>query len=134
MNGLEDNRAELFGGINRTELYQLCRNSGIDVHPGTPRDLLILFLLGDESPDEYTVTGNPIDSWREGLINFISEYWQTIRPQIRCPAMYLKTPNEKTGEYDPRPCFKCTDMQVVTCIVQNPASEVFVDNLRKSKI
>lgn len=125
-----DERYQLCAALNRTELLQLVRRLGYDIHPGCPDDVLLTVLLDREPPEKFGILGNPIDAWRWGLINFISEHWQKLRPQLTCPAKDLKTTN-------PEPCFGCTDLQVITCIVQAgekyPRNIQLISDLRKYK-
>jgi len=142
-NGLVNSPAELFDerhetlrGLNRTELLQLCAARGFRMSPSTPTEALILLAVPID-----TTTGvelqvpndNPIDEWRLGLINFIGEYWQKIAPQLKCPARHLRDPD--LNKRDPQPCFKCTDLQVLTCIVQAaekyPRNEQLIKDLRR---
>jgi|SRR3972149_742956 len=122
-----DERYELIAGMNRTELMQTLKELGYSVHPGCPEELLHIFLVDRADPEGYDVPSNPINSWRQGLINFIDEHWVKLRPQLFCPAKDLKTTN-------PRPCFGCTDIQVLTCVVQAgekyPNNIVMISNLR----
>lgn len=117
---------ELFVDVNYTELYQLCRKNGLNVPPGMTREHYIGWLVGElELPED----SGPIDSWRNGLINFIDAYWMSLRPQLTCPAKNLKdVPNP-----DPQPCFGCPDLQVITCVVQGQKYEHLITNLRPRK-
>jgi hypothetical protein len=102
---------------NRTELYQLCRRAGINVHPGTPREWLIGFLLGDYEAPKMSEEEHPVDRWRVALIRFIEDYWARLQPQLKCPAKDLKHPNAE--QRNTRPCFGCSDMQVMNCLADN---------------
>lgn len=114
--------AALFDDVNLTELFQICRRNGLAVPPGMLREHYIGWILGELPLPEYS---GPIDSWREGLIAFIDAYWMNLRPQLTCPAKNLKdVPNP-----DPRPCFGCPDMTVVSCVVQAPQYENIIRNL-----
>jgi len=115
---------QLLAGVNLTELYQTCRRNGLQVPPGRSAEEYIGWISGElELPE----TAGSIDSWRNGLISFIDAYWMSLRPQLTCPAKNLKdVPNP-----DPRPCFGCSDMQVVTCLVQGHQYEHLINNLRK---
>jgi len=118
----------LFDDLNRTELYQLCRRAGYHVHPSWERQQLINTLqdTGRQEPaDEH-----PIDSLREGLIAFIGQYWRTLQPQLTCPAKDMRNP--KPEKVNPRPCFGCSDMQVMTCVsTQKQANHQQIYQLRK---
>jgi hypothetical protein len=121
---LPNELAELFVGVNRTELYQICRRNGLAVPPGHSSEAYIGWLTGEVEPPE---DGGVIDSWREGLIRFIGDYWMRLRPQLTCPAKDLKdSPNP-----NPKPCFGCSDAQVITCVVGR--NEQIIDNLRPRK-
>jgi hypothetical protein len=111
--------------LNQTELYQLCRRAGINVHPGTSREHLISYLEGElddpQSTVNTTVYTHPIDRWRAAIITFLDEYWAKVHPQLKCYARNLNHPDET--KRDRTPCFKCTDLQVMTCVQQNAHNE-----------
>ncbi len=106
--------------LNHTELYQLCRRAGLHPHPRATRLELIAYLLGELEDPRYDEVAHPIDSLRLALITFLTEFWTTLRPQITCPAKMLKDPKEP----NPRPCFGCSDPQVVTCVIGNEDEKV----------
>jgi len=133
---LWDERHEALVSLNHTELLQLCQRRGLDVHPAHPKESLILLAVALDATTGVEVqvqSGNPIDSWRWGLINFIDEYWQKVQPQITCPARHLKDPDPV--KRNPKPCFGCSDMQVLTCVVQSaekqPRNEQLIRDLRR---
>jgi len=101
--------------LNRTELYQVCLNSGVKVHPSTNREDLIKILIGDVEPTELDEATHPTDSWRRGIIGFLTDHWASLETQIKCPAKNLKHPINP----NPNPCFGCLDTQVITCVVRN---------------
>lgn len=105
--------------LNKTELYQTCRRVGINVHPRTTKLEMISYLEGSQEAPPLPEEQHPIDAWRLGLINFISDHWKVLQPQLKCPARMLHHPQNP----DPRPCFRCTDAQVITCVVSNPQTE-----------
>lgn len=107
-----------FYRCNKTELYQLCRDAGIPVHPGATKDTMIGLLTGELDPGEVE---HPIDSWREGLTGFVFEYWKRLEPQLTCPIK----------SKDPTSCWGCLDTQVMTCVVQNPTNEHRIQLHRK---
>jgi hypothetical protein len=102
--------------MNDTELYQVCREAGISVVPGMPREVMAALLTGELEESAYQ---HPIDAWRVALIGFALEYWRMLEPQLTCPMRMLKHPETP----DPKPCFGCIDAQVVTCVVENPENE-----------
>ena len=104
-----------FDAYNHTELYQACLRAEILVRPNAAREDMVAYLEGWEEPPEIDENDNVFHSWRHGLINFINEYWKTIQTQLTCPARMMRDPVSP----NPKPCFGCTDAQVVTCIVQN---------------
>ena len=122
-----NNSDELFADLNRTELYQLCRKAKRSVHPAWDRMQLIA-ALEDSVPEEIAIE-HPIDALRTGLIAFIECYWRTLHPQLKCPAKDLKDPNPQIR--NPRPCFGCTDMQVMKCVsTLDPISQQKIRNFR----
>lgn len=112
--------------FNYTELYQTCLTAGILVRPNEPAEMMIAYLEGWSEPPQYQEVDNVFHTWRHGFISFIEEYWRRIETQITCPARALKDPVNP----NPRPCFGCTDAQVVTCIVQNQDNEQRIDAMR----
>ena len=65
-----------------------------------------------EDPPEYRPGEYTIDTWRDALIAFFNEYWKKIETQITCPARHMKDPVNP----QPKPCYGCIDMQVITCV------------------
>lgn len=127
---------------NETELLQVCRQRGISVSPGTPKETLIKLIVGEVEPEE--VEPNPIDEWRDALMEFLLDYWSVVRGQTGCPAKDLEQWTERTpGELLIRrkpglppgriACRTCTDTQVMCCIVQNAANEKLVQIRRRKK-
>lgn len=109
----------LYEKYNYTELYQTCIAAGILVKPNEPFEDMVAYLEGVKEPPQYTEADNVFHSWRHGIINFLLEHWRKIETQIMCPARALKDPINP----NPRPCFGCTDTQVVTCIITNAENE-----------
>lgn len=109
--------------LNRTELVQLCRHAGLHPHPGASRQALVQ-LLGRAVPDQGE-DGDPMNRWRKGLIAVIDQYWSQIAPSLVCPARMLKHPVTP----DPRPCFKCMDAQVMSCVVGSGYENLIRKNL-----
>lgn len=64
-----------------------------------------------------TEEDHPADRWRVALIRFIEDYWATLQPQLKCPAKDLLNPTPALR--NPRPCFGCSDMQVMYCLTYN---------------
>jgi hypothetical protein len=105
--------------FNYTELHQMCIRAGLAVLPTTPRDMLIAYLEGTEEPEDIDENDNVLNSWRNAFIAFLLDQWKKMATQITCPAKALKDPINP----NPRPCFGCTDVQVITCLVQNHSAE-----------
>lgn len=125
MPSAHDERYDLIGDLNRTELLQVLKELGITAHPGAPLELLQETLLDRIPLEGCGADVNPIDSLRVALIDFISDHWMQLRPQIKCPAQHLKTTN-------PRPCFGCTDLKVLFCVhSQNPRAIQLITEKRK---
>lgn len=99
----------------------MCRRAGINVHPRTQREYLIAYLNGEYDPPPMDERTHPIDRWRAAIITFLDQYWAKVHPQLKCPARNLNHPNE--SKRDRTPCFKCTDLQVITCVQQNTHNE-----------
>ena len=108
--------------FNRTELYQTCMRAGILVRPNEATVDMIAYLEGWKEPPTYTEANHAIHSWRNALIAFFHEYWRRIETQITCPARHLK---DKVNP-NTRPCYGCTDMQVIACVVDLKNNEPFV--------
>lgn len=122
---------EVFADINRTELYQLCRQAGLHVHPAWDRLKLVRALQDRLAPEDLSFE-HPVDSIRDALIAFIDQHWRTLRPQLKCPAKDLKNPD--LSKRNERPCFGCSDMQVTTCFSeQRPENQARIIQLRKKQ-
>lgn len=116
----------VYDRFNRTELYQTCIRAGILVRPNEATECMIAYLEGWKEPPPYTEEDHVLHGWRNAFIAFFHEHWKKIETQITCPARHLKdkvTPN-------PRPCFGCTDMQVIACIIDLHGNEPFVQKHR----
>lgn len=116
----------IYERFNRTELYQTCMRAGILVRPNEATVEMIAYLEGLKEPPPYTNDDHVLHGWRDAFIAFFNEYWRKIETQITCPARHLKdkvNPNLK-------PCYGCTDMQVVACIVDLRENEPFVQKHR----
>jgi hypothetical protein len=95
---------ELYAALkrcNRTELAQLCKETGREVHPTMSTEGVLLVLVGEEQP-----VANPIDTWRDAIMDFVLANWDKVRPQITCPAI----------SQSPKACHGCSDMRVVACL------------------
>jgi hypothetical protein len=112
------NDTELLSRCNCTELYQICRRLGLSVQPATNKEQMIRILLGEEPPPDCK---NEADSWRDAIMDFLLDHWQTVRGLLDCPA--------KSG--DSMSCYKCLDQQVVSCLVENKDSLVQIRSRRK---
>ncbi len=116
----------VFDKFNYTELYQTCLSAGITVRPNEARDEMIAYLEGWKEPPALTDADNVFHTWRHGFIGFLNEYWKNLATQIVCPARRMKDPVNP----DPKPCFKCTDAQVITCLIQNSKAEPLISKHR----
>jgi hypothetical protein len=132
---------------NETELLQTCREAGINVRPGLPNERLAKLLTGEEEAVEEDA--NPIDSWRNALMDFLLDYWMMARGQIDCPAKELECWTERPTtqqvgvDYGPRrkpglppgriACRTCTDAQVMCCIIQNAPNQHLIEQRRRNK-
>ena len=126
---------------NDTELHMSCRSAGYDISPDTPRQDMIRMLKGEIEPGEGPV--NPVDSWREALMEFLLDHWAQLRAQLQCPAKELETWTEKSGFgtlVSRKPglpatriaCRSCLDSQVITCVVKNQTNENLIQIRRKT--
>lgn len=106
--------------VNRTEVYQCCLNAGMRVHPATTREQMVKYLTGEEEPPEEP---HPIDSWRDGIMAFLLDYWKKVHIQLTCPA----------GSGDPKACFGCLDVQTIACILQSPNVEQLIESRRPGR-
>lgn len=87
------------------------------MHPASPREHLMKYLTGEYLPPAWDETDHPVHKWRHAIIKFLSEYWANVHAQLKCPARNLRHPDEKRR--DSRPCFGCTDHQVLFCVAHN---------------
>lgn len=109
-----------WGNVNHTELYQACREAGLNVHPSTDVEDLIAYITGEKCPPD---AHHPIDDWRDAIMRFILDYWKKVHVQLKCPA----------GTGDPKACYGCLDVQVTTCLVQTAtvAGEIDARRLKR---
>lgn len=105
---------EILGRCNHTELYQACRELGMPVLPSMERVELIDLLSSGAAPGPEV--DHPIDPWRRAIMAFLLDHWDKVRAQLGCPA--------KSG--DPDSCFRCTDTQVIHCLVDNAGEEFYI--------
>ena len=101
----------------------------MSVHPASTREELINYLMGEQEPPELDEADHPVDSWRHGIIGFVSDHWAVLEPQLTCPAKDLRHPTTP----NPRPCFGCLDTQVFTCIVKNSGKNEHLINTHRPK-
>lgn len=109
----EEEFALFLQGFNQTELYQMCRRSGVPVHPSMSSEQLIQALHG-----LIQASGNPVDDLRDGLIAVIGAHWMALQAQLKCPAKNLRSLDPE--KVNPKPCYGCLDMQVIACCVELP--------------
>lgn len=130
MDDLSEALYECMKGLNRTELYQLCRKAKAPCNPAhTEHDLKLSLITRYAGKDDV----NTIDDMRDALIAFISLYWRALQPQLKCPAKDLK--NADPGKANPRPCYGCCDMQVIACVAtQNDCNVERITKLRRKKL
>lgn len=108
---------EIYQCCNHTELYQLCRDLGLNVPPEADRQQLMAFhMMGAPKG-----TVNTLDGWRNGIAGFVLDHWKVLQNQIMCPLR----------SKDPKSCFGCLDTQVVACVVSNPTNEHNIERYRK---
>jgi hypothetical protein len=110
---------EPFRRLNHSELHQMARSAGLVVLPSEPREKIIAYLLGEQSPPN---APHGINSWRHGIMGFILDHWRVLETQLHCPAK----------SKDPRSCFQCVDAQVVTCLVSNKTDLHLIQLHRKN--
>lgn len=118
---MSSSKSDLISRCNRTELLQVCDRIGLRAPASAPKEQLIAVIMGEEPPPEDWE--NVIDSWRHGIMGFLLDHWAVVRSQLDCPA--------KSG--DPRACFECVDVQVISCVVQNRENEHLIQLYRKDK-
>jgi len=119
-----------FAKFNRTELYQTCLRVGIQVLPSATNEEMIAYLEGEAEPPEIPEPHHPLHIHRLGLIDFVADHWKELETQLVCPMKMLKHPTKP----DPRPCFKCIDVQVLTCLVSNQENEPLIDRYRLKRL
>lgn len=111
-----------FDRYNYTELQQVCAMAGILVRPNEAAEEMIAYIEGTKEPPEYTEGDHAIHIWRSAIAAFLTEQWRNIETQITCPAKALKDPINP----NPRPCFGCTDTQVIACLTENRQNESMI--------
>lgn len=93
--------------LNQSELTVLASNLNENVHRGLPREVLVAIIRGEE----VELPPRRVDSFRAHIYTYVERYWSQFEPLIACP---LKTRH-------PRACFRCSDVQVGECTLQNPS-------------
>lgn len=107
-----------FNRLNHTELYQTCRDAGLNPQPDQTREELRLLLEREaEEPEKKNV----FDEMREGIFSFVDEHWEVLQSQLTCPAK----------SRDIKACFGCSDAQVVSCVVAVKSMDKFIQLRRK---
>jgi hypothetical protein len=121
----------MLNDVNKTELLQICSSAGISVHPASSKEEIkdAIVTRGEN------VKPNPIDEWRNALMDFLLDYWVQVRSQITCPATDLvmhviedplkphlvkRKPGLPQGRVA---CRKCPDMRVMACVAINSQFE-----------
>jgi len=130
---------DFYERCNRTELYQSCMRIGLIISPAEPREKLVSYLLGTETPPPVE---HPLHVWRNGLIGLIQDYWTGIEAQLRCPAKELSPPAKEGEPPKPDPsdiksplaCYRCADTRVIACLVDNAPHEELIQLHRKMTI
>ena len=64
---------------------------------------------------------HPVDKWRLTIISFLLDYWVLVHPLLLCPAKDMKHPDP--AQRNERPCFGCSDLQVMACVADNGKNE-----------
>lgn len=119
---------EVFDSYNTTELYQVCISKGLRVSPGWTRKKYIEALVTEEA-DSYNVA----DELRDALIAFIDRYWTQLRAQLTCPAKDMR--HHDPEKVNPKPCYGCSDMQVITCVAKQSENNLIkINRLRKKNV
>ncbi len=127
----------LYYHCNHTELHQVARSAGHNVHPNYSRQSLIRIIIGQEAAPN---VGNEIDSWRRALIVFIADHRRVLETQVTCPARCLfeepyggleTQEAAQAVEKEEDACFSCIDTQVVTCLTSNGDANFKLIQLRK---
>lgn len=91
--------------MNRSELSQLCRYSGVRAHRGMKRNELIEILLKVQNGESVAVH-NPIDSMRDKILTFFTFAKERLSNQLKSDC------KDKT-------CYQHTDVQVMLCWLTN---------------
>ena len=111
----------LFEPVNRTELYQLCKQAGIEVPTGKTRGFYARALLIGRQASVQDPDSLPINSWRVAISTFVKQHWRELQGLITCPI----------GSGDFRSCWDCLDTQVLACVQTNHANRAELVTLRK---
>lgn len=102
---------------NRTELYQMCQQAGLNPVPANTREELMALIIIGTQPEMV----NDLDSWRHGLAGYVLDHWRVLQNQIKCP---LKS-------QDPLSCFGCLDTKVTCCLASNESNLISIRKYRK---
>lgn len=122
-----DPAESVFAAYNHTELIQACAAAGILVRPNESKEGMIAYLEGASEPPDMEEDDNAINNWRNAFHGFFREHWKGIETQITCPARHMM---DKVNP-QPRPCYGCSDMQVMACVAILDKNE---EKVRKHKV
>jgi hypothetical protein len=91
--------------VNLSELVLIAKEVNADAHRGLGREALLAIIeLG-----EVKLPQRLINKKRLAVMQYINDNWKAVSYQVSCPA--------KTQS--PTACFGCSDLQAVTCVLDN---------------
>jgi hypothetical protein len=109
----------LLDRVNRTELYQLCRRSGVPALPNMNRKELVECIVNGAGD----LGIHPVDEWRRAIMRFVLGQWKRMQTQLTCPA----------ASGDENACFQCEDVQVLSCVAQNAHAQHKLEEYKKQE-
>lgn len=98
--------AAQFDALNTTELVAIAQQFSPEAHRGLPREVLLAIL---ENAEELELPRRTINKKRLKIMKYINENWVAVEPLIACPAR----------SRDPHACYRCSDLQVTSCTIDN---------------
>lgn len=106
-------------GLNMSELTEMAAANNMNAHRGLPRDVLVALVKGTH----IDLPTRHIDIWRKTIFAFVDNHWKQCSPLLSCP---MKTRS-------PTACFRCPDIQVAECTLQNHDTLILVRDMHRKK-
>jgi hypothetical protein len=94
-----------WGKLNRSELAAIAQEFDREAHRGLPEEVLIELI----ESSGLALPERKVNKKRLQIVQHIIKNWAALCYQVSCPAK----------SQDPRACFRCQDLQVACCTIEN---------------